>query len=205
MECTQKTCGKCHSSQADPPLKRCAKCLNTWYCGRECQKADWKVHKAFCATSQQSNVQNNPKATTNFDAMPKVVGDFFRGICADDYLLHFSEKDAFRQLIDCYRLRVEDDYSFSGDTRGLCNGDDPLSDFQDFLDLAETRKGLLPSWWSDAKRRECEKRAVGTTEWSDLNAAVEKQDVIEHYGDPTMPMKLRLLAEKIYGEKIQGT
>lgn len=137
--------------------------------------------------------------------MPKVVGDFFKDICRDNYLHQFSEKDTFRQLIDCYRMRVEDDYNFSGDTRGLYNGDDPLPDFQEFLDLAEARNGILPGWWSDAKRRKCEKRAVGTARWSDLNAAVEKQDVIEHYGDPSMPMKLRLLAEKIYRTKIQGT
>ena len=137
--------------------------------------------------------------------MPKTAGDFFKNICQDNYLHQFSEKDAFHQLIDCYRMRVEDDYKFAGDTRGLYNGDDPLPDFQEFLDMAKTRSGILPSWWSDAKRKECEKMAVDEAEWSDLNAAVEKQDVIEHYGDPLMPMKLRLLAEKIYGKKIEGT
>ena len=205
MDSTQKTCAKCHKTQPDIPLKRCANCLNQWYCNRDCQKADWKAHKAFCASSQQSNAQKKPQATTNFDAMPKVAGDFFKGICPDNYLHQFSEKDAFRQLIDCYRMRVEDDYTFSGDTRGLYNEDDPLADFQEFLDLAETRSGILPSWWSDGKRRECEENATDREEWSDLNAAVEKHDIIEHYGDATMPMKLRLLAEKIYGKKIEGT
>ena len=201
MDSTQKACARCQRTQADIRLKRCAKCQHQWYCSRDCQKVDWKSHKLFCGSSQQTNAQ----ATTNFDAMPKIVGDFFKNICQDNYLHQFSEKDAFRQLIDCYRMRVEDDYNFAGDTRGLYNGDDPLPDFQEFLDMAETRSGILPRWWSGAKRRECEKMAVGTVEWSDLNAAVEKQDIIEHYGDPTMPMTLRLLAEKIYGRKIQGT
>ena len=102
-------------------------------------------------------------------------------------------------------MRVEDDYVFAGDTRGLYNGDNPLPDFRRFLNMAEKRSGILPSWWSQAKRRQCEKKAVDTAAWSDLNAAVEKRDIIDHYGDPTMPMKLRILAEKIYGEKIQGT
>ena len=102
-------------------------------------------------------------------------------------------------------MRVEDDYKFAGDTRGLYNGDDPLEDFQEFLDMAETRNGILPSWWSEGKRQECEHKAVDTEEWSDLSCAVEKHDIIEHYGDATMPMKLRLLAEKIYGKKIEGT
>ena len=206
MDSTQKACAKCHKTSTDKPLKRCAKCQNQWYCSRDCQKLDWKSHKAYCSSSQQSNTQSTPQATTNFDAMPKVAGEFFKNICPDNYLHHFpSEKDVFRQLIDCYRMRVEDDYKFAGDTRGLYNGDDPLPDFQEFLDMAETRNGILPAWWSDAKRRECEERAVGTAEWSDLNAAVEKRDVVEHYGDPLMPMKLRLLAEKIYEKKIEGT
>ena len=205
MDSTKKTCAKCHKTQADKPLKRCAKCQNQWYCNRDCQKADWKAHKAFCASSQQSNAHKTPQATTNFDAMPKVAGDFFKGICPDNYLHQFSEKDAFRQLVDCYRMRVEDDYTFAGDTRGLYNDDDPLADFQEFLDLAETRSGILPSWWSDGKRWECEEKAMDTEEWSDLHSAVEKHDIIEHYGDNTMPMKLRLLAEKIYGKKIEGT
>ena len=37
-------CGK-HSST----LKRCSRCLQASYCGAECQKAGWKLHKATCA------------------------------------------------------------------------------------------------------------------------------------------------------------
>lgn len=134
--------------------------------------------------------------------MPKQAGDFFKGLVDDTYLHKLPEKESFTQLIDCYRMRVEDDYKFAGDTRGLYNGDDPLEDFQEFLDLAEKRKGLLPKWWSGEKRMECERLAVDDTQWSNLGAAVEKSDVIKHYGDSVMPMKLRLLAEKIYGKKI---
>jgi hypothetical protein len=28
----------------------CGKCRKQFYCGRECQKADWPVHKLFCAS-----------------------------------------------------------------------------------------------------------------------------------------------------------
>lgn len=41
------------------------------------------------------------------------------------HLHQFSEKETFHQLIDCYRLRIEDDYVFSGDARGLYAGDNP--------------------------------------------------------------------------------
>jgi len=35
--------------------------------------------------------------------------------------------------------------------------------------------------------------------WSDINCAVEKSDIQEHYEDGSMPMMLRILGEKIYG------
>lgn len=207
MDSSLKTCANCHKSQADlsQPLKRCANCQDQWYCSRDCQKADWKAHKPLCASSQHSNTHTKPHATTNPDAEPKSSLDSFKDIGADDYLHRFSEKDTFRQLVDCYRMRVEDDYFYAGDTRGLYNEDDPLPDFQDFLDQAEAKGGILPSWWSGAKREECEAIAVDTEEWSDLYAAVEKHDIVEHYGDRFMPMKLRVLAEKIYGCPIGET
>lgn len=134
--------------------------------------------------------------------MPKQAGDFFKGLVSDTYLHTLSEKDAFVQLIDCYRMRVEDDYKFAHENRGIYGGEDPVPDFKAFLDLAEKRKGILPKWWSEEKRRECERLAMDVTQWADINCAVEKHDVIKHYGDSVMPMKLRLLAEKIYGKKI---
>lgn len=134
--------------------------------------------------------------------MPKQAGDFFKGLVADDFLHGLSEKNAYAQLIECYRMRVEDDYKFAGDNRGLYGGEDPRPDFRRFLTLAENRKGLLPKWWSVEKRRGCERVAVDASQWSDINCAVEKHDITEHYGDGMMPMKLRLLAEKVYGKKI---
>lgn len=199
-DASSRICAKCNISQSEleKPLKRCAKCLSQSYCSRECQTADWKVHKKACTSANQKK----PKPTTDFDVMPKQAGNFFTSLVTDSYLHHFSEKDAYTQLIDCYRMRVEDDYKFAGDTRGLYNEEDPLPDFKHFLDLAEKRKGILPSWWNQEKRNACERLAVDVTQWADINAAVEKHDVIEHYNDSVMPMKLRLLAEKIYGKKI---
>ena len=97
-------------------------------------------------------------------------------------------------------MRIEDNYTFAGDACGLYAGQNPLPDFRRFLNLAEKRKGVLPLWWSPAKRKECERQAV-VGKFSNLNGAVEKHDIVENYGDPLMPMKLRSLAEKIYRKK----
>jgi MYND finger len=32
----------------DKKLAKCGKCLKVQYCNRQCQAADWKVHKAAC-------------------------------------------------------------------------------------------------------------------------------------------------------------
>lgn len=87
---------------------------------------------------------------------------------------------------------------YAGNPRGRYAGEDPLPVFREFLDLAEKQKGLLPSWWNEDKRRECERVATGGDGWANINFVVEKSDIMEHYHN-TMPMTLRVLGEKIYG------
>lgn len=96
-------------------------------------------------------------------------------------------------------MRMEDEYTFGANNFGIYGGDSPVPVFRKFLNLAEKRQGLLPSWWSKEKREECERLAMGGDTWADISCAVEKSDIQEHYGDGMMPMKLRILGEKIYG------
>jgi len=46
-------CGKC----GEPAVLRCSKCRNEWYCRRQCQVEDWKVHKKMCKVI----CENEPK------------------------------------------------------------------------------------------------------------------------------------------------
>jgi splicing suppressor protein 51 len=125
------------------------------------------------------------------------------------------ENDVMDQLIDAYRMRVEDDHRFRGDNHGLYIGGDPLEDFKGFLDKAEAqmgkeqqgeakRSGILPRWWNQEKRTVCEQRATRRDLWSSLHYVVEKHDIQEHYMDNLMPMKLRMLAETVYGFPVRG-
>lgn len=44
-------CGKSKDSDAETVLRNCARCHVAKYCPRECQKAQWKVHKQSCNKS----------------------------------------------------------------------------------------------------------------------------------------------------------
>jgi len=159
---------------------------------------DWKSHKKVCAGQAQAS-QPQPSAAEKHNPGFHPVNHFL-GLSGNDFLHKLPEKDAFTQLIDCFRLRCEDEYSFGANTIGIYNQEDPMREFKKFLDLAEKREGLLPTWWNAHKRAECVRWATGGSDWSNISCAVEKSDIQEHYGDGMMPMKLRVLGEKIYGK-----
>lgn len=159
---------------------------------------DWKSHKKFCAGQSQAD-QTQPSASEKHNPGFHPVNQLL-GLSGDDFLHNLPEKDAFTQLIDCFRLRCEDEYAFGGNTIGIYNEENPMREFKKFLNLAEKRENLLPKWWNADKRTECVRFATGGNDWADISCAVEKSDIQEHYGDSMMPMKLRVLGEKIYGK-----
>ncbi|OBT58476.1 hypothetical protein VE04_01499 [Pseudogymnoascus sp. 24MN13] len=129
----------------------------------------------------------------------QAMNDMF-GLSNDDFLHDRPEGEVFNLLIDSFRMRVEDESVYGGNTIGVYNGENILPLFKKFLSLAESRQKLLPTWWSSVERGECERLAESGSQWSDINCAVEKSEIQDHYNDNLMPMKMRILAEKIYGK-----
>jgi splicing suppressor protein 51 len=119
------------------------------------------------------------------------------------YLHAIPERDVYGQLIDSFRLRADDEAFYAGDAGGIYAEQDPRPGFKEYLDLAEFRDRLLPSWWNGEKRVLCQTMAV-RDRWYNIFKIVEKSDIKEHYEDPLMAMKLRALAEKIYGKGLFG-
>jgi splicing suppressor protein 51 len=197
------TCASCNKPGTPllaSSLKKCTKCKTTLYCSRDCQKADWKIHKKSCdrgAAAAASARTPQLHAVTDPTALRTSSG------LSVDFLHQIPmQKDVYCRLIDCYRLRVEDEFTFEGKTIGLYADEDPLIGFREFLDRAEATGTVLPTWWNKEKREQCEKLGMDESQWSDLTCPLQKSDVQEHYGDDLMPMKLRVLAERVYGRSI---
>ncbi|KAL7932635.1 hypothetical protein V8C35DRAFT_328268, partial [Trichoderma chlorosporum] len=124
------------------------------------------------------------------------------------WLHNRPEVDVYKILIDAYRLRVEDTYVFRGELMEdslYANGKNGLRGFQKFLGEAAAVPGLLPPWWNKKKKAACERLGMDESQWSSLRCAVEKSDIIEHYGDRLFPMQLRMMAEAVYGVHPSGT
>jgi splicing suppressor protein 51 len=202
----EATCAHCKKTEAQlpEPLKQCAKCKIATYCSRDCQKADWKDHKKLCGRGASVSFGVPPTLPQPQFHRINDASSILGGISEDALHKIPNQTDVYRHLIDSYRMRVEDEYTWSGELTGLYAGEHPLIGFRKFLDLAERKGTMLPKWWNKEKRAECEKLGMTAGQFSSLRGAMEKSDVLEHYKDPWMPMKLRILAERIYGRAVGG-
>jgi hypothetical protein len=59
-----KICRNCNKSDRSAEfqltlLKSCSRCQITFYCSKECQKADWKAHKPICLPVSKSDIQRS--------------------------------------------------------------------------------------------------------------------------------------------------
>ncbi|KAM3414720.1 hypothetical protein BST61_g9877 [Cercospora zeina] len=191
-----KRCATC--SGTPESLKHCAKCKKVLYCNRECQKAHWKTHKKDCARLAGGSGQSFASASRS-DSKP------FTAISQGNFLHDRSEDETYKILVDIVRMRQEDTYTFEGDTMvGTIYNQERSSEpaFRDMIRRAKRVDGLLPPWWTDEKEEECiRKNRVA------LTAAQEKSDIQEAWGDDVMPMKLRMLGERIWGNTpgVSGT
>jgi splicing suppressor protein 51 len=62
-------------------------------------------------------------------------------------------------LIDTFRLRCDDDYTYGAHNHGIYGNDPPSPVFRDFLARAKAA-GMLPQWWNEEKEKECERMAM---------------------------------------------
>ncbi|KAK5706899.1 translational activator for mitochondrial COX1 [Elasticomyces elasticus] len=60
----KRVCGVCGAGP-DISLSRCVQCKSVWYCGKECQKKDWRLHKKACETLAVPDLEEGTLAVLN--------------------------------------------------------------------------------------------------------------------------------------------
>ena len=117
-----------------------------------------------------------------------------------------SEAEKYEWLVDCYRMRVDDDYAWGGgNLHGLYNGDasndEIVCDFWVFCKQAK-EVGAVPSDWQWDRFLDVASKH--------LRYAFEKEDATEKWGGENVfsammgGRSLRFTAEQIYGSSIQA-
>ena len=161
-----RACAACQKAETPrAALSRCAGCKDSFYCSRECQRADWKQHKQHCGSPKATAGPKQPKTSAqsgNASSSSAPSGNFAFNMLKDQlwggkstWLHGRPEEETFNLLIDCHRLRNEDELNFRGDVCEFYAGKDPVPDFRRSLVKAEAKGGVLPPWWSPAKREAC--------------------------------------------------
>ena len=114
-----------------------------------------------------------------------------------------SGSRVYTLLIDSFRLHMKDEMNFRGDVDEDYYQGDAAKSLKRFLVKAEKRGSIMPPWWNEQKREACiaHGKKIG---WSDLRSKIEKSDFTEHYGNPMMPMRVRMLAEEITGSEVMS-
>ena len=51
-------CFLCQKEGRSPPLRKCTQCEVAYYCGRDCQRAHWQLHKPACIAAVAAKAQD---------------------------------------------------------------------------------------------------------------------------------------------------
>ncbi|GMT33055.1 hypothetical protein PFISCL1PPCAC_24352, partial [Pristionchus fissidentatus] len=103
-------CSGCFVSNSSSPLSRCVKCKILYYCGPECQKRDWKLHKEECKF-MASFSRAIPSANVRLMArllIRRKKGDetkvkAFNGRTFEDLMHHSTEYRAVALIFDKFK------------------------------------------------------------------------------------------------------
>jgi hypothetical protein len=142
---------------------RCSRCKETFYCGQTHQKDHWKHHKFECRKKESTKTSSDSTkhvhqvcggAASESSPSSWAVGfDRYTGFskksangstqCSEDLALN----RLYEWLVDCYRLRVDEDSVWGGNFHGLYDHNESkihvIVDFLVFLKLA-VHAGVIP-------------------------------------------------------------
>lgn len=183
-------CANCLALGFQKPLRRCNGCMLIDYCSKECQKANWAVHKPFCNLVQGKGTPNT-------------------------YLSSLERDQVLRMIVDTYRLRVETDHLSRDEDHGIYYPGKPIDslvwakgdaidDFQRFLDLVES-SAILPEWWHSEDRMECLALATDKNDPESIFKPLNQAELPTRYGgDMSIRVALAIIAEMVVGYDGKG-
>jgi splicing suppressor protein 51 len=208
-------------SNAAPDMKDCAKCYGVSYCSKDCQKADWKIHKKVCAqlaAARANGVKYNMNggfggsipgkgSSTNSGVLDVAISKPFHKLKARTWLHERSEKDVYKLLVDSWHVRKLEEYTEKGVTEII--DDDPeatdgMAPFREYV-VEGARKGLVPAWWTKEKVKGCIEYGMEVKSWNNLAKWVEEVAIINHYGPVGMLLQLGMFAYQVLGGIEEGS
>jgi len=187
--CNLSGCGKAGG-------KQCSQCKSVFYCDEICQRKDWKEHRPFCKTIKKQLEEKKTKDEEGQSGRMRMLGR--------SWAVGLSQEKQREWLVDCYRMRLDDEYVCRGELRSGSlykegSMEDMMQDFLVFCRLAQSQ-GALPNPWDWGKFL----ATAATLIWF----AFEKSDAKEKYGSEnyfnsmTGGRSLRFTGEFIYGSPL---
>lgn len=178
--------------------QRCGRCRSIFYCSVDHQRQHWSQHKPNCG--QQLTQQQQPQSQPS-SSLPSGKPNFLDN--PSWWTQAIPPQKQHEWLVDCYRMRLDDEYAYSGELRGLYNPDaereDIVYDFALFCRLVK-RRGVVPAGWDWAKTLLAAAKL--------LPYALEKSDAQTKWGGENVfsmiqgQPSLRFTAETIYGTSV---
>lgn len=173
-----------------------------------CSTCKSTSHTPTCTPTTKGGATQHSTTHAKVEARPKEKIDVsnphqkpFTAIYNDVFLHDRSEEQTFQLLIDALRLRQEDEWSFDGIALAgtICTGANTSEQgFRNFILKAKDVPGFLPPVWTDESLEKCIDYSRRSTKFS-LAMSQKKHDIQKTWKDESMPMKLRMMAEPVYG------
>ena len=86
--------GKCALCNSEATAT-CSKCKSAYYCSRNCQKSDWKIHKKTC--NPISKHTQTPVVESPLDA------EIMENLSLDILAMIFKKLSSLKDIINCYK------------------------------------------------------------------------------------------------------
>ncbi|EIW78286.1 hypothetical protein CONPUDRAFT_167326 [Coniophora puteana RWD-64-598 SS2] len=85
-----RVCRHCNKAELAVKLFQCVKCKHTFYCSRECQKENWRLHKEFCKDQAASLMRADLLKALGDTAGSQLLTDWtnWRNMIFPDEMLH---------------------------------------------------------------------------------------------------------------------